>query len=81
MVIFLMHILSKSVFKVKMLEYLRQVEQTGEEIVLTNHGEPSVRIVPYQPLYDVDKVVGDLRGKSSGLDVALETTTEEWNET
>ena len=76
-----MQVLSQSVFKTKMLEYLRQVEQTGEEIVITNHGEPAVRIVPYQPLYDVDKVFSDLRGKSSGLEVALEVTMEEWTAT
>jgi prevent-host-death family protein len=39
--------ISKSKFKPKALEYFRQVEQTGKELIITDHGKPSVKIVPY----------------------------------
>jgi antitoxin (DNA-binding transcriptional repressor) of toxin-antitoxin stability system len=35
---------SKSKFKAKALEYFRQVETTGESIIVTDHGEPKLEI-------------------------------------
>ncbi len=40
---------SKSQFKPRALAYLREVEETGEPLVLTDHGRPVVRIEPYAP--------------------------------
>ncbi len=42
------HFVSKSKFKPHALEYFRQVEETGEEIIVTNHGQPVIKIVPYR---------------------------------
>jgi len=39
---------SKSRFKARALEYFRQVEQTGQPLVITDHGTPVLRLVPYQ---------------------------------
>jgi antitoxin (DNA-binding transcriptional repressor) of toxin-antitoxin stability system len=36
--------ISKSKFKAKALEYLRQVETTGEPLVITDHGKPALEI-------------------------------------
>ncbi len=41
--------LSKAQFKPKVLAWLRQVEETGEELVITDHGRPAVRIIPAVP--------------------------------
>lgn len=38
---------SKSQFKPRSLEYFRRIEQTGEELVITDHGKPVLRILPY----------------------------------
>ena len=38
---------SKSEFKPHSLEYFRKIEQTGEELVITDHGRPVLKIVPY----------------------------------
>lgn len=40
---------SKSVFKPKALEYFRRIEVTGEELVITDKGQPVIRIVPFRP--------------------------------
>lgn len=40
--------ISKSKFKPKTLEYLREVEQTGEAIIITDHGRPVVTVQPYR---------------------------------
>lgn len=38
--------ISKAQFKPKVLAWLRQVEETGEDLVITDHGRPAVRISP-----------------------------------
>ena len=50
---------SKSQFKPKALAYLREVERTGEPLVITDHGRPVVRIEPHAP---DDDVLERLRG-------------------
>ena len=40
--------ISKSKFKARALEYFRQVERTGRPLVVTDHGRPVLRIVPYR---------------------------------
>ena len=30
------------------MEYFRQVQETGREIVITDHGTPVLRLVPYK---------------------------------
>lgn len=39
---------SKSQFKARALQYFRDVERTGEEIVITHHGRPVLKLVPYR---------------------------------
>jgi antitoxin (DNA-binding transcriptional repressor) of toxin-antitoxin stability system len=41
---------SKSKFKAKALEYFRQVETSGEPIIVTDHGQPKLEIRRYQPV-------------------------------
>ncbi len=41
--------ISKSRFKARALEYFRQVERTGNELIVTDDGTPVVKIVPYHP--------------------------------
>ncbi len=38
---------SKSEFKAKALELFRRVEQSGESIIVTDHGKPSIEIRRY----------------------------------
>lgn len=40
--------LSKSQFKPKALEVMRHVEQTGETVIITDHGKPTLEIKQYQ---------------------------------
>lgn len=39
--------ISKSRFNPKSLELFRTVEQTGEVLIITDHGRPVLKIVPY----------------------------------
>ena len=38
---------SKSQFKPKALNYFREVEQSGRELVITDRGKPVLKLVPY----------------------------------
>ena len=42
-------LLSKSQFKAKALELFRQIEASGESIIVTDHGEPKLEIRRYRP--------------------------------
>lgn len=39
---------SKSRFKARALEYFREVEQTGQPLIITDHGAPVLRLSPYR---------------------------------
>ncbi len=39
---------SKSEFKAKALEFFRQVEASGESVVVTDHGKPTLEGRPYR---------------------------------
>lgn len=43
------HRISKSQFKPQALKYFREVQETGRELVITERGEPVLKIVPYRP--------------------------------
>ena len=61
---------SKSAFKVKASEYLREVESTGKELVITDHGKPVFKIVPYA--HDPAEALQALRGTVLRYDDPLE---------
>jgi prevent-host-death family protein len=70
---------SKSEFKPKALAYLRDVETTGEALVVTDRGRPVVRIEPYAP---ADDVLARLRGFVVRFDDPTEpVATEDWEAT
>jgi antitoxin (DNA-binding transcriptional repressor) of toxin-antitoxin stability system len=40
--------ISKSVFKARALEFCREVEASGESLILTDHGRPVLEVRPYE---------------------------------
>jgi prevent-host-death family protein len=71
---------SKSMLKAKMLEYFRRVEETGEELVVTDNNEPVIRIVPIRKVRPASEVFADVRGGVVYHDDLLAPTTDEWGE-
>lgn len=71
---------SKSVLKGKMLEYFRRVEETGEELVVTDNGRPVVKVVPFRTRTSAADVFGDVRGRVVYRGDILAPTTDEWPE-
>ena len=52
--------ISKSVFKARALQLLREVERTGQGLVVTDRGRAVARIVPYDS--DPSALLARLRG-------------------
>lgn len=72
---------SKGILKAKMLEYLRKVEETGEELIVTDNGVPAVRIVPIRRKRPASEVFAGVRGRVVYHEDVLTPTTDEWTET
>lgn len=51
---------AKAAFKARALEYFRQVQETGQPIVITDNGVPVLKLTPY--LADPAAALQDLRG-------------------
>jgi prevent-host-death family protein len=72
---------SKSALKAKMLEYFRRVEETGQELVVTDNNEPVLRIVPIRKRVPAAALFSDVRGKVVYHEDLLAPTGAEWPET
>ncbi len=42
-----MEVVSKSTMKARALEYFRLVERTGQGVIITDHGRPVLKLLPY----------------------------------
>ena len=49
------NIVSKSCFKPKALKFFRQVQETGQELIITDHAKPVLKIIPFQETQSVLK--------------------------
>lgn len=69
--------ISKSQFKPRSLEYFRKVELTGEELVITDHGRPVLKVVPY--VSEPEECFRGLRGTVLKYEDPLEpVAVEDW---
>ena len=71
---------SKSVLKAKMLQYFRDVEESGEELLVTNNGKPVLKVIPFQLKKTCREVFGAHQGKIKYYGDLLENTSAEWKE-
>jgi prevent-host-death family protein len=71
----------KGVLKAKMLEYLRRVEETGEELVVTDNGRPVVKIVAIRDRISVADAFAGARGRVVYREDVVAPTADEWPET
>ena len=72
---------SKSVLEGQVRELLRQVEQTGEGLIVTDHDRPVLKVTAIRPRRTSDEVFADVRGRVAYREDILAPTTDEWPET
>jgi antitoxin (DNA-binding transcriptional repressor) of toxin-antitoxin stability system len=53
---------SKSEFKSRALEYFRQVESSGQSVIVTDHGRPALEVRPYRNVDQRRNPLDVLRG-------------------
>lgn len=58
-----MNTISKSKLKSNMLRIFREVEQSGEELIVTDNNRPVLKIQPLTKKKTVGEIFSDVRGK------------------
>lgn len=71
--------ISKGKLKARMLEVFREVEESGQELIVTDNGKPVLKIVPYEQKGTVDEIFGDLYGKLVIYADIDTPTIDEWD--
>ncbi len=69
---------SKSALKARMLEFFREVERTGEPLVVTSDGVPVLKVVPFAETRSVEQAFADVRGQLSWTGDIDAPTDAEW---
>jgi antitoxin (DNA-binding transcriptional repressor) of toxin-antitoxin stability system len=71
---------SKSKLKAHMLRIFREIEQSGETLIVTDHSRPVLQIQPVQRKQPVEEVFADLQGQAIYHGNPDEPTVDEWDE-
>ena len=71
-----MQTLKASEFKARCLKLMDEVQKTGEEIVITKHGKPISKLVPYS--VKASTLLGLHEAKISSLDQDIFSSDETW---
>ena len=72
--------MSKSKLKTHLLRVFRELEESGEELVVTDHNRPVLRIIPYRQRKRVEEAFADIRGEMKFNEDPNEPTLEEWED-
>jgi antitoxin (DNA-binding transcriptional repressor) of toxin-antitoxin stability system len=73
-----MQTISKSQFKPKALQYFREIQKTGHEIIISDHGKPVLKISPFRE--NTQTVLAELRNSVLRYDDPLESVAEgDWD--
>jgi antitoxin (DNA-binding transcriptional repressor) of toxin-antitoxin stability system len=62
-----------------MLEVFRDIEASGNELIVTDHNKPVLRIVPIKEKSTVDDLFDSLQGKVVYLEDINSPTVDEWS--
>ena len=73
-------LISKSKLKAKMLQIFRELEESGEELTVTDFGRPVLRIVPIKNKAPVEKMFSEYRGRVKYYEDPDSPTQDEWLE-
>ncbi len=71
-----LRIVPKSVFKAHALQFFREVEQTGESLIITDRGRPVLRLVPFQET-NTEEILATFKGAVKLYDSPVEPVGED----
>jgi len=61
-----------------MLEYFRQVEKTGEELIVTDNNKQVLKVIPIHKKQSPEEIFAEVRGKVVYKEDILKDTSKEW---
>lgn len=61
-------------------DFERRVEETGQELIVTDDNQPTLRIVPIRRRTPAAVTFADVRGKVIYREDILTSTSDEWSE-
>ena len=70
--------ISKSKLKAQMLQIFRQIEQTGEEVIVTDNNHPVLRIQPITKKHTFKELFSEYDGQVIYHEDINTPTTAEW---
>jgi hypothetical protein len=74
---------SKGQLKAKMMEYFREIEKTGEELIILDNKRPVLKIISLvkKEKKSVEKIFSKYRGKVRYFEDINQPTQDQWEET
>ncbi|MCS6828458.1 MAG: type II toxin-antitoxin system prevent-host-death family antitoxin [Caldilinea sp.] len=72
--------ISKGKLKAHLLEILRELEQSGEEVIVTDRNRPVARITPIRNGLTIEEAFADVYGQMVVIEDLDAPTIEEWGE-
>lgn len=75
-----MRTIAKGALKARMLEVFRTIEETGEEVIVTDNRRPVLRISPLKPKRAPNEVFASVRGRVRYRGNLVDDTSDEWLE-
>jgi antitoxin (DNA-binding transcriptional repressor) of toxin-antitoxin stability system len=73
-------LISKSKLKARMLEVFRELEASGQELIVTDHDRPVLKITPIKPKTSVAEEFGAFQGRVEYHEDINTPTLAEWAE-
>lgn len=64
-----------------MLRIFREIENSGEEVIVTDHRMPVLQILPIRKKLSVDEVFESLQGQIEYREDINSPTKDEWSDT
>ena len=75
-----MLMISKSKLKAQMLKIFREIEESGEEVIVTDNNRPVLRIVPIGQKKSVEELFAPYQGRVIYYEDINTPTIDEWSE-
>ncbi len=77
--------ISMQTSKTQIMQIFREIEESGEALIITDHGRPTLRVIPIdqQPSakkLTVEEAFADWRGKTEFLEDPDTPTIDEWED-
>lgn len=76
----MMIMISKGKLKARMLQIFREIEQSGEEVIVTDNNRPVLRIQPIIQKRSVAEIFAPYKGKAIFYENPDAPTIAEWSE-